>query len=247
MFVSGGCGPGWGGIKPANCCQLPQDAWSYSFKDNQWTLLDSGAGVPRGVDSVHTAAFCYDSKRDVVWGYGDSGLSRFDPKTKAWTTRPVKGKGSANYRTSGMQTEYLAKSDLILAISTAGGTFTINPETAEDELHAQPKPGEILWGAGGLAYLEDQNVALYVALTHEPKKYRAAVFDCATRTWHEWTTVNMPANAKERGAGGEVTVWDKLQYDPVDKVALLVHNDGVWAFKPPREFRFDDKPAAAGK
>jgi hypothetical protein len=213
MFICGGCRPGWGNIKPT--CPVPSDNWLYSFKDNQWTLASAGKGPPTG----------YDSKRDKVWAIeSPERLKSFDLKTKSWTDHTLKP-APAYLGTYNYQMAYLAGSDRLLVIG-GGNTCTINPDALTLERHPLEKAN----GKMGLTYLPDMNVALYVELTDDAK-YRMAVFDEKTKTWKEWPTESKPVN-KGRGTDG---VWNRLQYDPVNKVALLVTPGGVWAFKPPKQ------------
>jgi hypothetical protein len=217
MFIFGGCGPGWGEIRPT--CPTPPDCWSYSFEDNAWTLLHAGPGTPSGF----ARACCYDAKRNVVWAYaGDSVLHGFDLPKRAWSRHALKT-DIASLGTYNYQMAYLPKSDRVLLIG-GGETCTIDPETFAATRHALSDCG----GKAGLAYLWRQDVALYVSLPGEGLGYRMAAFDCAAGRWHEWSAENKVA--------GEGCVWDRLQYDPVNDVALLVGYDGVWAYKPPERF-----------
>ncbi|HXX93646.1 MAG TPA: hypothetical protein VEN81_08425 [Planctomycetota bacterium] len=226
MFLFGGCGPGWGSIAPS--CPVPPDVWAYSTHENRWTELYSGPGTPGG----YAMSCCFDTRRKKVWAYGhDSQLSGFDLSAKTWTRVPLKPDvgylGGYNFHM-----EYLPKIDRILIVGQ--DTCTVDPETFRTERH----PFEHSSGKGGLAYLPDQDAVFHALLT-VGGLYRAAVFDCARRTWRDWETQNLPAGAKGKGTeaeGGEGNVWSRLQYDPVDKVLLLVVADGVWALKPPPKF-----------
>jgi hypothetical protein len=220
MFIFGGCGPGWGEIRPT--CPTPPDCWSYSPAENRWTLLYAGARTPTG----YARACCYDSKRDVVWAYaGESTLHEFDLAKKAWSKHAVKADLSA-LGTYNFQMAYLPKSDRVLVIG-GGQTCTIDPATFTAAEHALPDSG----GKAGVAYLPRQDAVLYVSLPGEGLAYRMAVFDCAAERWHEWKA--------EGKVTSEGCVWNRLQYDPADDVALLVGYDGVWAYKPPDAFKFE--------
>lgn len=226
MFLFGGCGPGWANISPN--CPVPPDAWIYDSRPNKWTQLYSGKGTPGG----YAMACCYDSKRKKVWAFGhDNILSGFDLSTKSWTAIPLKSDvgylGTYNFHM-----EYLPKSDRILLLGKE--SCTIDPETWRAERHELAHCS----GKAGLAYLPDQDVVLYVLLT-VGGMYQAAVFDCASRSWKEWETRNLPGSAKGKGTeaeGGEGNVWSRLHYDAANKVALLVVADGVWGFRPPKSF-----------
>ena len=216
MFIFGGCGPGWSGVKPN--CPTPPDCWSYSYKENRWTSLYAGPGTPTG----YAFACCYDSKRDTVWAYsGDGSLHRFDLAKKLWSAQRVPSNieylGTYNF-----QMEYLPKSDRILLLGKS--TCTIDPETLAAEEHPLVNGG----GKAGVTYLPDQDAALYVSLPGEGLVYRMAIFDCVTARWRDWQAEGKPAS--------EGVLWDRLHYDPTDKVALLVSADGVWAWKPPKTF-----------
>jgi hypothetical protein len=226
MFIFGGCGPGWSNISPN--CPVPPDVWSYSYAANKWTELYAGKGTPGG----YAMACCYDSKRKKVWAYGhDSQLSAFDLAQKSWTAQNLKPEisylGGYNFHM-----EYLPKSDRILILGQ--DACTVDPETFRTERHGLDHAS----GKAGLSYFPEQDVVLYVLLT-VGGKYRSAVFDCGSRTWKEWETRNMPGGAKGKGSeqeGGEGNVWSRMHYDAVDKVAILVVGDGVWAIKPPKKF-----------
>ena len=127
MFIFGGCGPGWGDIRPT--CVIPPDCWSYSLAANRWSELYAGKGTPGG----YAMACCYDAKRDVVWAYGhESRLSRFDLKTKRWSPQPVHPEidylGTYNFHML-----YLPKSDRLLIVGR--DTATIDPDTFAAERH----------------------------------------------------------------------------------------------------------------
>ncbi|MGA2254750.1 MAG: hypothetical protein ABSG53_08825 [Thermoguttaceae bacterium] len=217
MFIFGGAGPGWGEIRPT--CPAPPDCWSYSLADNKWTLLYAGRGTPGG----YAMACCYDAKRDVIWAYGSkSRLSRFDLKTKTWSTHMVRPAidylGLYNFHM-----QYLPKSDKILLVSN--DTCTIDPSTFISQQHSLRNAS----GKAGLAYLPEQDVVFYVSLPggETGPEYRTEVFDCAKGQWQKV----QPKRLTARGA-----VWSRLQYDPVDNVLLLVVDSGVWAYKPPQRF-----------
>jgi hypothetical protein len=219
MFIFGGCGPGWSGVKPN--CPTPPDCWSYSFKENRWTELYAGKGTP----TAYARACCYDSKRNIVWAYaGDGDLHAFDLGTNSWTAHPLK-ENVENFGTYNFQMAYLPKSDRVLLIG-GGQTCTIDPQTFAIAHHALDHAS----GKAGVAYLPDHDALLYVTLPGEGLDYRMAVFDCARKEWHDWEAKGKPSS--------EGVLWDRLQYDPVDKVALLVSGDGVWAFQPPGRFDF---------
>jgi hypothetical protein len=226
MFIFGGCGPGWANITPT--CPAPPDVWIYSYVSNKWTQLYAGKGTPGG----YGMACCFDSKRKKVWAYGhDSSLSSFDLATKSWTSAPLKPEvsylGGYNFHM-----EYLPKVDRILMLGQ--DCCTVDPDTFRTERHAF----EHCSGKGGVTYLPDQDAVFYALLT-VGGNYRAAVFDCATKTWKEWETRTMPGGAKAKGTeadGGEGNVWNRLHYDRVDNVVLLVLADGVWALKAPKKF-----------
>ena len=228
MFAYSGCGPGWGDIKPT--CPAPPDAWSYSWKDNKWTQL-ANAGAPGG----YAKACCYDSRRDTVWAYGGKGtaLHQFDLKAKAWKAHAAKIPfGGIN-----LQMEYLPKMDRVMIIGgRPGSTCTVNPEGMAVESH----PLEDASGKAGLTWLPEQDAALYLTLPggETGPAQRLAVFDCAKKEWRE-VACEMPKEM--RGA-----IWDRLHFDPVDKVALLVVGSGVWAYRPPAKFAAAG-PADAGK
>jgi len=218
MFIFGGCGPGWGDIRPT--CWQPHDTWSYSWKDNQWTQL-AKTGAPGGVGK----ACCYDCKRDTVWGFnGEDGdlLCQFDLKTKAWSRHPVKPP-ICKFGVYNLQMLYLPKSDRVMIISNEA--LTVNPDSFETQRFHLDKA----CGKGGLAYLPDQDAALYVSLPGENPSpdVRVEAFDCATGQWLKQEVNGLVARGD---------VWARLQYDPVNKVALLVAGNGVWAYKPPPKF-----------
>jgi hypothetical protein len=219
LFIFGGCGPGWGSIKPT--CPSPPDCWSYSFKDNRWSQLYAGPGSPTG-DGF---ACCYDSKRNVVWAYSGIGdLRQFDLAGKVWSAHPLKA-DVKDFGTYNYQLTYLPKSDRVLLIGS-GQTGTIDPNTFTIERHAL----ENCSGKAGVAYLPEHEAAVYVTLPGEGLDYRMAVFDCAKGQWHDWQAEGKPTS--------DGVLWDRLQYDPADKVVLLVSADGVWAYKPPAAFEF---------
>ncbi len=229
MFIFGGCGPGWGDIKPT--CMVPSDAWSYSFKDNKWTQLSDNA---RGFG--YAKACCYDSKRDTVWAYGKerTELQQFDLKAKTWKRHPVKSKivpVGIN-----VQMEYLPKSDRVMIVGStpADAACTVNLEDMSVEAH----PLEGASGGAGLTYLPEHDAALYLHVPRgdPPSPSRLALFDCATGKWRD-----VDSQVPELKG----TVWSRFRYDPVDKVALLVSGSGVWAYQPPKEFSF--KGDAGGK
>jgi len=217
MFIFGGCGPGWGDIHPT--CVVPSDCWSYSLATNRWTMLYAGKDTPGG----YAMACCYDAKRDVVWAYGhESQLSRFDLKTNRWSSHAIHPAidylGGYNFHLI-----YLPKADRLLMVGS--DTATVDLDTFAAERH----PLENSTGKAGLAYLAPQDAVLYVALPggETGPNYHTSVFDCAKRRWQSIETKSLTA----QGA-----VWNRLQYDPIDEVALLVVNSGVWAYKPPRSF-----------
>jgi len=228
MFAYSGCGPGWGSIKPT--CPSPPDAWSYSWKENKWTQL-SNSGAPGG----YAKACCYDSKRDTVWAYGGNDqLAKFDLKEKVWSRQAVKP-GIGYIGGYNFQMEYLPKSDRVMIIGA--DVCTVDPGTFASERHTLAKA----CGKAGLTYLPDHDAALYLTLPggETGPAQRLALFDCAKKEWHE-VDCEMPKDM--RGA-----IWDRFHYDPVDKVALLVVNSGVWAYKPPKEFKFKSAAAEAPK
>ncbi len=49
----------------------------------------------------------------------------------------------------------------------------------------------------------------------------------------QWQKVQVKGRHKGLAASG--AVWNRLHYDPVDNVVLLVVDSGVWAYKPPRQ------------
>ncbi len=217
MFIFGGCGPGWGDIRPT--CPAPPDCWSYSLAENKWNLLYAGRGTPGG----YAMACCYDTKRDVIWAYGhESRLSRFDLTTKTWSTRTVHPAidylGLYNFHML-----YLPKDDKILLVGN--DTCTIDLNTLVSHHHSLKNAS----GKAGLAYLPDQDSVLYVSLPggETGSEYRTEVFDCVKTQWQKVQVKGLAA----RGA-----VWNRLHYDPVDNVVLLVVDSGVWAYKPPRQF-----------
>jgi len=215
MFIFGGCGPGWGDIRPT--CPAPPDCWSYSVADNKWALLYAG----RGTRSGYAMACCYDAKRDVVWAYGhDSRLSRFDLKTKTWSTHTIRPAidyvGLYNFHML-----HLPKDDKILLVGN--DTCTIDASTQASHRYSLKNAS----GKAGLAYLPDQDTVLYVPLPggETGPEYRTEIFDCTKAQWQKIQSKGLAA----RGA-----VWNRLQYDPVDNVVLLVVDSGVWAYKPPK-------------
>ena len=218
MFIFGGCGPGWGDLHPP--CVVPPDAWSYSLKDNRWSELYAGDGAPGG----YAMACCYDAKRDVVWAYGhESQLSRFDLKTRRWTSHVVHPAidyvGGYNFHLL-----YLPTSDRLLVVGS--DTATIDLDTFVAEL---PPRLTGATGKAGLAYLAPQDAVLYVALPggETGPDYRTCAFDCGKRQWRDIRTNGLTATG---------AVWNRLQYDPIDGVALMVVDSGVWAYKPPGSF-----------
>ena len=229
MFIFGGCGPGWGQIRPT--CWQPRDTWSYSWRDNKWTQLAS-AGAPGGVGK----ACCYDSKRDTVWGFnGEDGdlLYQFDLKAKTWSKHAVKPP-ICKFGVYNIQMAYLPKSDRVMIISNE--SLTVNPATFQTErFHL-----DFACGKGGLTYLPDQDAALWVSLPGEnpSPNVRVEAFDCAAGKW---------LKQEVKGLSGKGDVWARLHYDPVDKVALLVAGNGVWAYKPPKKFEawVEKKPATS--
>jgi len=215
MFIFGGAGPGWGEIRPT--CPAPPDCWSYSLADNKWSLLYAGRDTPGG----YAMACCYDPKRDVVWAYGrESRLSRFDLKRKTWSTRSIRPAidyvGLYNFHML-----YLPKSDKILLVGS--DACTIDPATLVSQRH--PLKGAS--GKAGLAYLPDQDAVFYVSLPggETGPEYHTELFACAPMKWQKIQTKGLAA----RGA-----VWNRLHYDPLDHVVLLVVDSGVWAYKPPQ-------------
>lgn len=224
MFLFGGCGPGWATIRPN--CPVPPDVWTYSFASNRWTELYAGKGTPGG----YAMACCYDTKRRKVWAYGhDSVLSAFDLAQKSWSTFRLDPEipyiGTYNFHMV-----YLPKADRILVLGK--DACTIDPDTFRTER----RPLDGASGKAGLAYVPEEDLVLYVLLT-VGGKYRAAIYDCARAVWKEWDTRNLPAGATSKGGeaeGGEGNVWNRFQYDPVDRVALLVMSEGVWAIRPPK-------------
>lgn len=220
LFIYGGCGPGWGAIKPT--CPVPPDVWTYSLKENAWKLRFAGKGTPGG----YAKACCYDSKRDTVWAFGGGGqLHRFDLQSNTWSTHPVKGSlaplGGYNF-----QMEYIPSLDRLMIVG-AKHTCTIDLTEMAAEFHALNDAN----GKAGLTYLDESNALLYFSAPggETGGQYRLAAFDCASKTWIELA----PAQATTTRGG----VWDRLHYDPVNKVALLVMGDGVWAYKPPKDLK----------
>ncbi len=217
LFLFGGCGPGWGDIRPT--CPTPLDCWSYSFADNRWTQLYAGNDTPRG----YALACCYDPKRDVVWAYGrESRLSRFDLKSRQWSAHAIHPDidyiGSLNFHLI-----YLPRQDRILLVGSDAAT--IDPETFASERRKLADST----GKAGLAYLPAQDVVLSVSLPggETGSEYRQKVFDCGKG---EWRTI------EPRGLAARGSVWSRLQYDPLDDAALLLDESGVWAYKPPKTF-----------
>ena len=217
MFIFGGCGPGWGDIRPT--CVVPPDCWSYSLAANRWTMLYAGKDTPGG----YAMACCYDAKRDVVWAYGhESQLSRFDLKTNRWSSHAIHPAvdylGGYNFHLI-----YLPKADRLLMVGS--DTATVDLDTFAAERHTL----EHSTGKAGLAYLVPQDAVLYVGLPGGEigPDYHTSIFDCSKQHWQTIETKSLTA----QGA-----VWNRLQYDPIDGVALLVVNSGVWAYKPPRSF-----------
>ena len=84
-------------------------------------------------------------------------------------------------------------------------------------------------GKAGLTYLPAPNAVLYVFLPggETGSEYRIEVFDCGRGQWQKIESKSLTA----RGA-----VWNRLHFDPIDEVVLLVVESGVWAYKPPRSF-----------
>lgn len=227
LFIYGGCGPGWGQIKPT--CPVPSDVWTYSLKDNKWKLRFAGKGTPGG----YAKACAYDSKRDTVWAYaGGQSLHRFDLQANTWSTQAVKGSlaplGGYNF-----QMEYIPSLDRVMLIG-AKHTCTVALDSFAAEFHNLQDAN----GKAGLTYMTEPNALLYFSSPggETGPAYRLAAFDCATKTWHELT----PAQPTTTRGG----VWDRLHYDPVNKVALLVMGDGVWAYKPPKDVKTAKAPAA---
>ena len=203
MFIFGGCGPGWGDIRPT--CPAPPDCWSYSLAKNKWSLLYAGSGTPGG----YALACCYDARRDVIWAYGrESRLSRFDLKTRTWSAHAVHPAidylGTYNFHML-----YLPKGDKLLIVGS--DTCTIDPDTLASQRHRLASAS----GKAGLAYLPDQDAVLYVSLPggETGPEYRVEVFDCVKARWQKILSKGLAA----RGA-----VWSRLHYDPVDKVVLLL-------------------------
>jgi hypothetical protein len=168
-------------------------------------------------------ACCYDAKRDVVWAYGsENRLSRFDLKTRTWSAGAVHPAieyvGLYNFHMI-----YLPKGDKILLVGD--DTCTIDPQTLVSHRHRLSHAS----GKAGLAYLPDQDAVLYVSLPggETGPEYRMEVFDCAKT---QWQTLQ-PRALTARGV-----VWNRLHYDPVDNIVLLVVDSGVWAYKPPQRF-----------
>jgi hypothetical protein len=81
----------------------------------------------------------------------------------------------------------------------------------------------------GLTYLPAPDAVLYVSLPggETSSDYRMEVFDCARGQWQTVESTDLTA----RGA-----VWNRLHFDPIDEVILLVVDSGVWAYRPPRSF-----------
>ena len=217
MFIFGGAGPGWGNIRPT--CPAPPDCWSYSLAENKWSLLYAGPGTPGG----YAMACCYDAKRNVIWAYGhESRLSRFDLKSKTWSVHTIRPTidylGLYNFHML-----YLPKDDKILLVGD--DTCTIDLGTLVAHRHTLENSS----GKAGLAYLPDQDSVFYVSLPggETGSEYRTKVFDCAKAQWQKVQVKGLAA----RGA-----VWNRLHYDPVDNVVLLVVDSGVWAYKPPKTF-----------
>ena len=217
MFLFGGAGPGWDDIRPT--CPNPRDCWCYSFADNRWTLLYAGRDTLGG----YAMACCYDAKRDVVWAYGhDSQLAKFDLKTKTWSTHAVYP--SLDYLgTYNFHLTYLPKNDRLLLVGS--DTCTIAPDAFTAERHSLAGAS----GKAGLTYLPAPDAVLYVSLPggETGSNYRMEAFDCARGQWQKVESTGLTA----RGA-----VWNRLHFDPIDEVVLLVVDSGVWSYRPPRSF-----------
>jgi hypothetical protein len=221
MFIFSGAGPGWEGIKPS--VPAPSDCWAYSAKENKWELLYAGPDTPHGFGF----ACCYDEKRGVVWAYAGGGkLSKFDLKEKKWSSKAIAG-DVAFLGTYNFHMKYLPKSDRVLIVGSA--TCTVDLETLKFEKHELKDGG----GKAGLAYLPEQDVVLYTSLPGEGLKFRMAAFDCGEKKWREIESATRPK--------ADGVLWSRLHYDPVNKAAILVGYDGVWAWKPPAKFEWQTK------
>ena len=168
-------------------------------------------------------ACCYDAKRDVIWAYRrESQLSRFNLKTKIWSASLVRPAidylGLYNFHML-----YLPRGDKILLVGN--DTRTIDPDTLVSRRHSLNGAS----GKAGLAYLPDQDAVFYVSLPggETGSEYRTEVFDCIKTQWQK---------VKVKGLAARGAVWNRLHYDPVDNVVLLVVDSGIWAYKPPRQF-----------
>ena len=217
MFIFGGAGPGWGNIRPT--CPAPPDCWSYSLSRQQ---MDAALRRPRYTRRLRHGLLLRRKTQRHLGLWDESRLSRFDIKTRTWSTYTVRPAidyvGLYNFHML-----YLPKGDKILLVGN--DTCTIDPSKLVSRRH----PLKNASGKAGLAYLPNQDAVLYVSLPggETGPEYRTEVFDCVKGEWQK-------VQAKGQIARG--AVWSRLHYDPVDHVVLLVVDSGVWAYKPLKRF-----------